>query len=350
MKKILAMLLAVMMLLSVASVAMADGETDTPATPTYSDHDTVTLTKTYTLDGDGVSPEETFKYTIEKVSVTDAASTVTMDNMPVPTFADGKGEIAFETGEAVATTGTSKNLTINLPTYTSVGVYTYTIEETSSTTLGVIYVETAYTLVVTVIHGENGLIREVALRKTGADTKSDTAAFENTYTANKLSVTKNVTGKLGDQSKKFKFEVRFNNQNPNNTEMKSTVTATIAGVEDTNFSFSFTENYTFELSHGQTAVFANLPAGITYKVFELDENNEVISDTETQMNGKYTVSYDSNKEGLTDATAKQTTITNTYDGTPDMGVMLDSMPYVLVLAVVGAAVIALIAKKRRAED
>ena len=33
-----------------------------------------------------------------------------------------------------------------------------------------------------------------------------------------------------------------------------------------------------------------------------------------------------------------------------MGVMLDSMPYVLVLAVVGAAVIALIAKKRRAED
>ena len=163
-------------------------------------------------------------------------------------------------------------------------------------------------------------------------------------------MTKNVTGKLGDQSKKFKFEVRFNNQNPNNTEMKSTVTATIAGVEDTNFSFSFTENYTFELSHGQTAVFANLPAGITYKVFELDENNEVISDTETQMNGKYTVSYDSNKEGLTDATAKQTTITNTYDGTPDMGVMLDSMPYVLVLAVVGAAVIALIAKKRRAED
>ena len=349
MKKILAMLLAVMMLLSVASIAMAE-PTDAPATPTYSDHGTVTLTKTYKLVGDGVSPAETFKYTIEKVSVTDAASTVTKENMPVPTFADGKGEITFNSGEAVATTGTSKNLTINLPTYESVGVYTYTIKETSSKTLGVIYDETAYTLVVTVIHGGNGLIREVALRKTGADTKSEAAAFENTYTANKLSVTKNVTGKLGDQSKKFKFVVRFNNQNPNNTEMKSTVTATIAGAEDSTFSFSFTEDYTFELFHGQTAVFANLPAGITYKVFELDENNEVISDTEKQMNGNYTVSYDNDKEGLTNGTAKQTTITNTYEGSIDTGVMLDSMPYVLVLAVVGAAVIALIAKKRRAED
>lgn len=347
MKKILAMLLAVMMLLSVASVAMADeGDTETH---TYSDHGTVTLTKTYKLAGEGTSPAETFKYTIEKVSFTDAASTVTMDNMPVPTFADEKGEIAFEAGEAT-TDGASKNLTINLPTYESVGVYTYTIKETPSKTLGVIYDETAYTLVVTVIHGENGLIREVALRKTGSNAKSGTATFENTYTANKLSVTKTVTGKLGDQSKKFKFEVRFYIQNSNNTEMKSTVTATIAGVEDSNFSFSVTENYTFELSHGQTAVFANLPAGINYKVFELDENNEVISDTETQMNGKYTVSYDGNKEGQTDATAKQTTITNNYDGNPDMGVMLDSMPYVLVLAVVGAAVIALIAKKRRAED
>ena len=347
MKKILAMLLAVMMLLSVASVAMAQGNTDTP---TYSDHGTVTLTKTYILAGDGVSPEETFKYTIEKVSVTDAASTVTMDNMPVPTFADGKGEITFNSGEAVATTGTSKNLTINLPTYESVGVYTYTIKETPSKTLGVTYDGNAYTLVVTVIHGENGLIREVALRKTGATTKSDAAAFENTYTANKLSVTKNVTGKLGDQSKKFKFVVRFYNQNPNNTEMKSTVTATIAGAPDSNFSFEFGKDYTFELSHGQTAVFANLPAGINYKVFELDEDNEVISDTAKQMNGNYTVSYDNNKEGLTNGTAKQTTITNKYDGTIDTGVMLDSMPYVLVLAVVGAAVIALIAKKRRAED
>lgn len=347
MKKILAMLLAVMMLLSVASVAMADGDTDTP---TYSDHGTVTLTKTYKLVGEGVSPAETFKYTIEKVSVTDAASTVTKENMPVPTFADEKGEIAFDAGEAVVTTGTSKNLTINLPTYPSVGVYTYTIKETPSNTLGVTYDTAVYTLVVTVIHGENGLIREVALRKTGSDAKSETATFENTYTANKLSVTKTVTGKLGDQSKKFKFQVRFTNQNPNNTEMKSTVTATIAGAADSNFSFEFGKDYTFELSHGQTAVFANLPAGITYKVFELDENNEVISDTERQTNGKYTVSYDNYKEGLTDATAKQTTITNNYDGNPDMGVMLDSMPYVLVLAVVGAAVIALIAKKRRAED
>ena len=349
MKKILAMLLAVMMLLSVASVAMAEGDTDTPTTPTYSDHDTVTLTKTYKLNGEGASPAETFTYTIEKVSVTDAASGVTKDNMPVPTFADdNKGEIAFVAGDAT-TTGNTKSLTINLPAYTSVGVYTYSIKENrpAKSTLGVTYDEAVYELKVTVIHSADGLIREVALRKTGNETKSNEAAFENTYTANQLSVTKKVTGKLGDQSKKFKFKVSFFIQNSNNVEMKSAVTATIAGVGDANFEFG--QEYTFELSHDQSAVFANLPAGINYNVWELDEDDKVISDTEKQKNGNYTVSYDSNDD-LTDGTAKQTTITNNYDGNIDMGVMLDSMPYVLVLAVVGAAVIALIAKKRRAED
>ena len=44
MKKILVMPLAVMMLLSVASVAMAE-PTDAPATPDYTDKQTVTITK-----------------------------------------------------------------------------------------------------------------------------------------------------------------------------------------------------------------------------------------------------------------------------------------------------------------
>ena len=64
---------------------------------------------------------------------------------------------------------------------------------------------------------------------------------------------------------------------------------------------------------------------------------------------KYTTSA-TGDTGKINAAEQTAAFTNKKDGSIDMGVMLDSMPYVLVLAVVGAAVIALIAKKRRAED
>ena len=63
MKKILAMLLAVMMLLSVASVAMAEGTTI--ATDAFK--------KVYNLTNEGTtSPEETFRFTLTCTNVTDA--------------------------------------------------------------------------------------------------------------------------------------------------------------------------------------------------------------------------------------------------------------------------------------
>lgn len=96
------------------------------------------------------------------------------------------------------------------------------------------------------------------------------------------------------------------------------------------------EETTFQLKHGDTISIANLPYGVTYTV------------TETAAEG-----YTTTKTGDTGriSAAEQTAaFTNERKGEIDMGVMLDSMPYVLVLAVVGAAVIALIAKKRRVED
>ena len=158
------------------------------------------------------------------------------------------------------------------------------------------------------------------------------------YSAGKLSVTKTVAGNLGDQSKKFDFTVKFTK--PANKEVKSTITAKVAGANVTDFNPVWDEKgeytYTFKLAHDETATFENLPYGVTYTV------------TETAVDG-YTTTQ-TNENGTINSAEVISTFTNTKTGTIDMGVMLDSMPYVLVLAVVGAAVIALIAKKRRAED
>lgn len=333
------MLLAVMMLLSVASVAMAD--------ETYEDNPYVTITKVYQLEGAGTSPAETFNFTIAASGVTDAADGVTVANMPMPTI----GNVSYEAGEAGSTTK-SKDITITLPEYTSVGIYTYTIKETANDIAGVTYYAGDIQLKVTVIE-QNGKIRVAAVHTeegfngtTEAGTKKD--SFENKYTANQLTVKKVVAGKLGDRTKMFYFKATFTSDK----EVKSDVTygnqkLTFTKGEDEKY--TATATFTLNGSTANQMVFANLPKGVTYTVVELSGENGTELKADDLVDGKYTVRYD-NATGTMNKDALSTTITNTYEGTIDMGVMLDSMPYVLVLAVVGAAVIALIAKKRRAED
>ena len=44
------------------------------------------------------------------------------------------------------------------------------------------------------------------------------------------------------------------------------------------------------------------------------------------------------------------TVTNSREGTPDTGVNLDSLPYVLILAIVATAAVTVIVKKNHRRD
>ena len=80
MKKIMSLLLALLLVMSLGSAAFADGYTDMSA---------VTLTVTYNETNEGsTSPAETLAFTIEPASVTDSAEGVTVENMPTPTLGD----------------------------------------------------------------------------------------------------------------------------------------------------------------------------------------------------------------------------------------------------------------------
>ena len=328
MKKILAMLLAVMMLLSVASVAMADGDTDTPTTPT-DDMATVTIKKEYKLaNADTTSPTETF--TLAQVGdgrVTDgeASSAPALGAITGANFTEG----------AATVDGTIGEITVALPSYDKVGVYEYMLEEVKPTTptAGVTYYARQIKLVVTVVNSGNGKLRIAAVHTEAVGgNKSDT--FVNTYSAGTLKVSKTVTGNLGDKDKYFEFKVTLTGE----TGKTYGETYTVTGGSNTANPATITigEETTFLLKHDETITIANLPYGVTYTV------------TETAVDG-YTTTQ-TNDNGTISSAEVISTFTNKKDGTIDMGVMLDSMPYVLVLAVVGAAVIALIAKKRRAED
>ena len=348
-KKLLALTLVLCMVfcLSVAVFAEGEGgttptEPTTPGTNTYKDMETVTITKKYELtNAETISPAETFTFVnvtctgIESAGIDPTTQMpVAAASAPIPTIAS----VSYEKGEAGSNT-MAKEITITLPSYTIVGVYTYTFYENNNNTAGVDYREAPITLKVTVIE-QDGKVRVAGVHTEGdGETKSD--SFNNTYSAGKLSVSKTVTGNLGDRDNKyFEFKVKFTK--PEGKNLKSDITyQTKVGEMDTTISESNwgsdgTVEVTIQLKHDQTITFTNIPYGVTYEV------------TETAAEG-YTTTATGDTGKIENAT-QTAAFTNNKDGEIDTGITLDSLPYILALAVAFGGAVVLFTRKRHVED
>lgn len=209
-------------------------------------------------------------------------------------------------------------------------MYEYTLKEVAGTTAGVDYYANNIKLVVTVVNGEKGKLRIAAVHtESSGSTKSDN--FPNTYSAGTLNVSKTVTGNLGDKNKYFKFTVTLTGENGKTYRDSYAVTGGSNTENPT--SIKIGEETTFLLKHGDTIHIANLPYGVTYTV------------TETAVDG-----YTTEKTGDTGeikAAEQAAEFTNKKEGSVDTGVVLNNMPYILVLAVLAAGVAVFIIRKRR---
>lgn len=322
MRKLMSILLALVMILSLSTVAFA--------AETHTDMTTVTLTKEYKLQNAGtVSPAEKFTFSaLTCTGVENAGVGVTAANAPVPTI----GTVSFTVGEAGSATAT-KNITINLPTYTAVGVYSYEFTENNNNVAGVSYRSEKICLVVTVMQDGDNKVRVAAVH---AETAGDkTSSFDNTYSAGSLNVKKVVTGIMGDREKKFTVKVTFTA--PEGKVVNSTIEYN-DGVNEKMLAPGWSDSVTatFEIKHDQTVTFTNIPYGVTYAVTE-----EVPDD--------YTVEY-AGQNGAVAAASADCTITNNKDGQVDTGIVLDSMPYVLLLAVACMGLAVLMTKKRASRE
>ena len=332
MKKILSLALALVLVLSMSTVAFAAEGEET----THKDMSTVTLIKEYKLTNDDTtSPAETFSFSaLHCTDVKDAGVGVTADNAPVPTIVS----VSYKAGEAGGENA-RKNITITLPTYTSVGIYTYTFTETDGGTAGVTYRSDEITLVVTVIE-QDGKVRVAAVH-TESEGEAKSGEFNNEYSAGSLSVKKTVTGIMGDQEKEFTVKVTFTAPEGDTvreaiTYVDGTETKTIAAGEGWNGS----KEVEITLKHDETVTFTNIPYGVTYTVVENDYTAEA--------DGGYdaaSYNFDDNNKKI-DSASENVTITNNKDGEIDTGINMDSMPYILLLAVACMGLFVFISKKR----
>ena len=299
----------------------------------------------YKLIGEGSSPAETFNFTIENAGVTDAAESVNVDNMPTPTV----GTVSYTKEDGATIGGNKKTVDVTLPAYKSVGVYTYTINEETGTTAGVDYDTVPVTMKVTVVNGEaegTFKVNSVSFTKNENKLAKEEAAFNNTYSANKLSVKKVVTGNLGDKTKLFTVNVTLKNNTGKEIKedisyLVDTETRTISASDWKNNEASVD----IQLKHEQTITFTNLPFGVKYEVTEANYT--------TKENGGYdTPAYVFTKADKTvSADTQNVTITNNKGGNVDTGVNLTTLPYILVFAgVIVIAGAAFITRRRKFED
>ena len=157
-----------------------------------------------------------------------------------------------------------------------------------------------------------------------------------------LTVTKTVTGKLGDTNKAFTFTITKDGKPVNNiTEDNIEVSDGAQWLNDGNGKFT--------LKDGATITFKNLPSG-EYKVVEDDYTGEKY-DTSWQIGTDGEVHEKNSTATVTIGTTEQTVhFTNHRTLEPDLGVLLDTLPYIVILAVVAGGVALLMLRKHRKED
>ncbi len=327
-KKLISGVLALGLAMSMGLTAFAAARTDAGFTKLYKSEGTT-----------AVSPAEDFKLTTGGcVAVLQAGDGATTETAPKLTITDA----SFAEGKATATGATADWKFSFDKDFPNVGIYVYSLTETDGKTAGVTYDTATKYLYVAVVNGDTAGTYKVSSYAVRTDqvedvSKTDTKIDKiiNTYKAGSLSVSKTVTGNLGDKSKYFTVDVTFTA--PAGTTVKSDISVTggsksYADTIGSNDWEDGTATKEIQVKDGDTVTFKNIPAGVTYKVVE------------TTADG-YKTTYTDEKGTI--ATAQiDAKIVNDKSATVDTGINLDSLPYIMMLAIAGVGLVVFAAKKR----
>ncbi|WP_294784561.1 DUF5979 domain-containing protein [uncultured Eubacterium sp.] len=365
-KKMLAIVAAGAMTMGLAmptSVFAAEGDTATKVTEAY-------ISKTFNRE---VGKDETFSFTAEQVGGNTA-------NVTIP-------DISFS---ASKTGSTTKRVEVKFPTnWPDAGKYEYTVTETGASPAitdtkhqTMIMSQAEYTMDVYVTNGDNGYeISNIIVNKkiddkgNAAEGKvdiSDTVKngfnFTNTYvqeagtgtdptnpdptynTDGSLNVTKKIVTKgTLDTNIAFDFTATFNF--PTGTDAD-----TLGGVKDADgnkITINKDGTYKFTLKANGNKKFTGVPVGTQISVVESATPNYKGS-AESVFNGVSQTKKEATKyneaitvENTLGQKQNKVDVTNTYNYVPTTGIIMNTLPYVLMIALCGAALMAFVAFKRR---
>ena len=178
---------------------------------------------------------------------------------------------------------------------------------------------------------------------TVAKDENETVAFTNTYEVSVTNVTvkKLVSGNMGSWDDSFAFTATIS------TGSMKGIEYSINGGATTTIS---TDSFTFNLKHNDTIVFSGVPLKETLTVKENNSGNYVLT---AQIDGGKATYPEGDSVAVVATALNGHTIalTNRWDVEIETGIILDSLPYVLILiGVVAAGAFLFLRKPRRYED
>lgn len=213
------------------------------------------------------------------------------------------------------------------------------VTKTTKKVIGSTKVENGVTYVLTGWYAENGdggakggliLDNDWSYTPTEPQLADGTVNFYAEYVPmySQVTVSKTVTGALGDKAKEFSFTLNVTDSAGN------AITGGIKAKKSSNEETPSIDNgYQFTLKDGENIVFTNVPTYATVTVTEYDYTgaNGGYSTSYVVDNGQSTGGLEAKLENIS---AGNHTIgfTNNKDVNPDTGITLNSMPYLLVLA------------------
>lgn len=331
MKKSLAILLALILVLMHAAAFAADpaGGTDDTSKWTTGTLDpwTVPIKKNYTVTGatGTVYPAETIAFTSE-------AATDNPDG--------GTANLVIADYDVTGATNTNV-LTITLPTFTKVGLYHFTISETAGSTQGVTYNpdNTQIKLSILVVYDYDNKCLKIpdgaegkGITAIGED-KKKTDELKNDYDLGKLTVEKKVTGNMGRKDQAFTIKVTLETE----TDLKVQSDITVSGGSDSGNTQTVAKGWTgkkeitIKLMDSEKVTVDNIPAGVTYTVVE-DSSHEEADPNGSDGSKGYTISYENESDQIEKGTTKAAVVTNDKTKTIDTGISMETVPYIMILA------------------
>lgn len=326
----------------------------------------IELTKTFTAANRGTtSQEEDFTFTITAGATVNGRRVEVVNNKDltgVPGFGTDKTLVKHvDNLTAGVTDKDSGTFTIDPKeelNITRPGIYYYTVTETDNGIQGVTYAK-PLTMKVTAGYATadaTELTYWVALTRDTAETNfmfnkdkkvGQDKAFENTYSAGDLVITKAIRGSNGDRAHEFNFTIILSGQK--GTKVSYT-------ADDKPATGIIGEDGTLTIPNIKMAdngqfVISNIPYGVTYTISEETEGYTATakkgSDTANLVTTDTTAAYNDSVDAASTTIAFTNTLGNTVI---DTGVILDNAPYILMLAVVAGAAMTLVIKKRREEE
>lgn len=163
--------------------------------------------------------------------------------------------------------------------------------------------------------------------------------------AKSLVIKKLVEGDSADKTKDFTFKLTF-------TKASTDDQGTFVGqVGSTSYTFENGKEKTITLHHDQSLVFDNLPAGTRYKLVETGSQGYTasaaywengVSKTQT---GRISADFTQNSV-LVGEKVNKNTITNSVQDVTPTGLLIDNLPFILMIGL-GLAGFVVLSKKRR---